>query len=65
MPIVIHVEPDYPVSLNYTWRYFASCDLLIAHQKELESYLTQMFMKSAPQVSGHDYLVIGTFDKDF
>jgi hypothetical protein len=65
VPLVIHVDPDYPVSLNYTCRYCAPCDLLIAHQKELEGYLVQMIMKSAPQAIGHDYLVIGTFDQDF
>jgi hypothetical protein len=65
VPLVIHVDPDHPVSLNYTCRYCAHCDLLIAHQKEIDGYLAQMFMKSAPQAIGNDYLVIGTFDQGF
>jgi hypothetical protein len=65
VPLVILVDPDYPVSLNYTCRYCASCDLLIAHQKEMEGYLTQMFVQSAPKLIVHDYRVIGTFDQAF
>ena len=65
VPLVIHVDPSYPVSINYTCIYCAQCDLLIAHQKELEGYLTQMFMKSGMEAIGRDYLVIGTFDQAF
>ena len=65
VPVAIHVDPDYPVCLNYTCRYCAKCDLLIVHKAEIESYLTQMFIKSAPRAIGSDYLVIGTCDLDF
>lgn len=62
IPLVIHVDPAHPVSLNYTCVYCAKCDLLIAHQDEIESYLTQMFLKLNPKSIGKDYMVMGTFD---
>ena len=65
VPLLIHVDPHYPVNLNYTCRYCAKCDLLIAHQNEIEGYLFQMFMKLAPEAIGHDYLVIGTTENAF
>jgi hypothetical protein len=44
VPLLIHVDPHYPINLNYTCGYCAKCDLLIAHQDEIEGYLYQMFM---------------------
>ena len=52
VPLVIHVDPHYPLILNYTCRYCAKCDLLIAHQNEIEGYLAQMFSQRAPEVIG-------------
>ncbi len=65
VPLVIHADPHYPINLNYTCRYCAKCDLLIAHQDEIESFLVQIFAKLAPDSIGHDYLVIGTTQRDY
>jgi hypothetical protein len=60
VPLVIHVDLHYPTILNYTCRYCAKCDLLVAHQDEIEGYLVQLFTQRAPDAVGNDYLVIGT-----
>lgn len=65
LPLVIHVDPMYPVSLNYTCRYCPACDLLIAHQDEIERLLATLFEKHAPDAMGNKYLVLGTFDHDY
>jgi hypothetical protein len=65
VPLVIHVDPYYPLILNYTCRYCAKCDLLIAHQNEIEGYLAQMFSQRVPEALGNDYLVIGTAEKEY
>jgi hypothetical protein len=64
LPLVIHVESAFPVALNKTCRYCAHCDLLIAHQDELEPLLAALFGKRNPQAIGNDYLVLGTLDRD-
>jgi hypothetical protein len=64
-PLMIHVEPHYPININYTCRYCAKCDILIAHQNEIESLLAQIFAKYAPDSIGHDYLVMGTTERDY
>src|ERR1700730_4330882 len=61
-PLVIHVDPRNPVSLNKTCSYCPRCDLLIAHQDELEEQLLALFEEHNPKVIGNDYLVIGTLD---
>jgi hypothetical protein len=63
LPLVIWVDPHDPVSLNYTCRYCKSCDLLIAHQNEIEKLLVQIFQAQNPQLIGNDYVVIGTMEK--
>ena len=65
LPLVIHVDPMHPVSLNYTCRYCPACDLLIAHQDEIEHLLAALFEQHAPEAVGNDYLVLGTLDHDF
>ncbi len=65
LPLVIHVDPVHPVSLNYTCRYCPACDLLIAHQDEIERLLTSLFEQHAPEVVGNNYLILGTVDHDF
>ena len=64
-PLVIHVDPHHPVSLNYSCRYCAHCDLLIAHQDEIEHLLASLFTQVAPEVIGNEYLVLGTFDRSY
>ncbi len=63
LPLFIWIYPHYPVSLNYTCRYCPSCDLLIAHQNDIESLLAQLFQERAPEMIGNDYLILGTLEK--
>ena len=63
LPLVIHIDPMLPLALNKTCRYCPYCDLLIAHQDELESLLTAIFSVHNPEIVGNDYLVIGTMDR--
>ena len=63
LPLVIHVDPTYMLSLNKTCRYCPHCDLLIAHQDDLEHFLASFFSEHQPEVIGNDYLVLGTMDK--
>lgn len=63
LPLVIHVDPAYLVSLNKTCRYCPQCDLLIAHQDDVESFLAAFFMAHKPEMVGNDYLVVGTLDR--
>jgi len=62
-PLLIHVDPLDPVALNYTCRYCSHCDLLIAHQDEIEAHLVRLFLQHKPEVIGNDYLIIGTLDR--
>jgi hypothetical protein len=64
LPLFIHVSPEQPVTLNKTCRYCPKCDLLIAHQDEIEDILARAFTKLNPEIVGSDYLVIGTVEKD-
>jgi hypothetical protein len=63
LPLIIHVEPMEMLSLNKTCRYCPRCDLLIAHQDDLEHLLASFFAEQKPEVIGNDYLVIGTEDR--
>lgn len=63
LPLLIHVDPMYPIALNYTCRYCKDCDLLIAHKHEIEHLLTEMFKRYDPDVIGNDYLIFGTIKK--
>ncbi len=63
LPLFIHVDPMRPVVLNYTCRYCPDCDLLIAHQDEIEGLLAALFAEHDPSVIGNDYLVLGTVER--
>lgn len=63
VPLLIHVDPKNPVALNKTCRYCPECDLLIAHQDEVESQLALIFQQRDPDLIGNDYLTLGTFDR--
>ena len=39
------------------------CDLLIAHQDELEAWLAAFFGHQQPEVVGNAYLVVGTEER--
>ena len=59
VPLVVHVDPSNPVAINKSCRYCPACDLLIAHQDEVERELAAHFSKQV----GNSYLVIGTLDR--
>jgi hypothetical protein len=63
LPLFIHVDPMYPIVLNYTCRYCQDCNLLIAHKHEIEHLLTEMFKHYDRNALGNDYLSSGTVDK--
>lgn len=63
-PLVIHVDPRNPVSINKTCCYCPDCDLLIAHRDEVEAQLAALFEGRNPELIGNDYLVIGTLDPE-
>jgi hypothetical protein len=63
VPLFIHVDPFHPMVLGYTCRYCPDCDLLIAHQDQIEALLANRFAEHAPEVIGNDYLVIGTVER--
>ncbi|MFN8454953.1 MAG: hypothetical protein U0401_09850 [Anaerolineae bacterium] len=65
VPLLIHIDPNYPVALGYTCRYCSRCDLLIGHKHEIEYLLTALFSQHNPAVIGNDYLIMGTMDKNF
>lgn len=64
VPLVVHLEPMQPVVLNKSCRYCPSCDLLIAHQDEVEHLLTLLVSdKQQSESIADDYLVMGTMDR--
>ncbi len=65
VPLMIHVEPEYTINLNYTCRYCPKCDILIAHRDEIEGHLYRLFSERAPQVIGNDYLAMGTTERAY
>jgi len=64
LPLIIFVEPRLFIALNKTCRYCPRCDLLIAHQDEVEEKLAIFVGQQAPQFVGNYYLVVGTIDRD-
>jgi len=63
VPLVIHIDPMYFLSLNKTCRYCPYCDLLIAHKDDLEHLLASIFSEQNPEIIGNDYLVLGTQER--
>lgn len=51
------------LALGKTCRYCTPCELIIAHQNELEAELAQNLSKIAPEQAGNEFLVVGTMDK--
>lgn len=64
VPLVVHVDPHNPVALHKSCRYCPRCDLLIAHQDELEAQLAALHAQQAPELIGNRYLVLGTLDRN-
>ena len=63
LPLAIHVNDAGMVILNKTCRFCPGCELLIAHQDDIECQLTAMFAERASEVVGNDFLVVGTLDR--
>ncbi len=63
LPLVIHIDDGGMMVLNKTCRYCPTCDLLIAHKHEIEAQLAFYFQRTALEVVGNDYLVVGTVDR--
>src|SRR5262245_20244008 len=53
----IHVDKWGPLVLGKTCRYCARCELIVAHQDELEAELAHSLAKFAPEAVGSEYLV--------
>jgi hypothetical protein len=62
-PLVVHVDPQNLVMLNKVCRYCPACDLLIAHQDQIEAMLAALFTRQNPDAIGNDYLVLGTVER--
>jgi Flp pilus assembly protein TadD len=62
-PLVIHVNSMPALILGKTCRYCVNCDLLIAHQDQVEEQLALYFASSHLEITSNDYLVIGTLDR--
>ena len=63
LPLAIHIDDWGMVVLNKTCRFCPDCELLVAHQDQLEANLATFFDNHAPDVVGRDYLVVGTVDR--
>lgn len=61
--LLIHIEHGGLLALGKTCRYCSPCELIIAHQDELEDELVQVFESRAPEVIGNPYVVFGTVEK--
>ncbi len=64
-PLFIHIDQGGLIVLGKTCKYCARCELIIAHQHELEAELANKFSQISPEVIGNEYLVIGTMEKKF
>lgn len=63
VPLFIHIDPVHPVVMGYTCRYCPDCDLLVAHQDELDTLLANLFAERAPSLIGNEYMVLGTVER--
>jgi hypothetical protein len=61
--LFIHVDGWGPMALGKTCRYCSACELIMAHQDELEAELAHSFGRIAPEIIGNEYVVLGTIDK--
>jgi hypothetical protein len=61
--LFIHIDGFGPLVLGKTCRYCTPCELIIAHQDELEAELAHSFDRIAPEVVGNPYMVLGTMDR--
>ena len=57
--LFLHISEWGPLTLGKTCRYCSRCELIMAHQDELDLLMGQL----APEIAGNGYLVVGTVDK--
>ncbi len=62
-PLAIHVDNCGLVILNKTCRFCPHCDLVIAHQNEIEAQLAHVLQQATPPAVLSDYLIIGTVER--
>jgi len=60
--LIIHVEDEGLIILGKTCRYCPACELIIAHQNDLEAELANSSSRFDSDISGNPYLVIGTVE---
>ena len=61
--LLVHIDGWGPMALGKTCRYCTRCELIIAHQDELEAQLAGSLRAFAPEVIGNKYIVLGTVEK--
>ncbi len=61
--LLIYIDEWGFLALGKTCRYCSLCELIVAHQDELEDELVHTFERVAPDVIGNQYMVMGTVDK--
>ena len=61
--LLLHVDGWGLMALGKTCRYCTRCELIIAHQDELEAELANQFSSVAPEVISNNYIALGTVDK--
>jgi len=62
-PLMIHIDPMMLIVLTMHCRFCPDCDLLIAHQDELEAQLAAHMSERDPSVIGNKHIVIGTMER--
>ena len=62
--LFIHIMDLGQVVLGKTCKYCSKCELIIAHEDELEQELANVLSSINPQVIGNEYMVIGTANKN-
>lgn len=63
--LCIHIDGFGLMALGKTCRYCTPCEIVIAHQDELELQLWHGIKEVSPQAVGNKYLVLGTTKKKF
>ena len=61
--LLVHIDPLHLLAQNMHCRFCPDCDLLIAHQDELETQLVIHVSEHFPADVGNDYLVLGTMER--
>jgi tetratricopeptide (TPR) repeat protein len=61
--LFIHIDPDQPLLLDKICRFCYHCNLIIAHQDQLEDQMATTFSAITPEIIGNTYEVLGTIDR--